>query len=56
MTSETVAAWGRVLIGLVLVATVPVLCLAQVDVPAPLWALVGLPIGWFFKGYEKANL
>ena len=52
MNAETIAALGRVAIGVILVATVPVLCVLKVDVPAPLWALVGLPIGWFFKGRE----
>ena len=56
MNAETIAALGRVAIGVILVATVPVLCLASVDVPAPLWGFVGVPLGYFYgKATAKPN-
>jgi len=51
--SDTINAVFRGIAGLILIVSVPVLHVLDVPFPEPLWALVGVPCGWFFRGVGK---
>jgi len=54
MSSDIVQAVVRGALAIALVFTVPVLVFLGVDVPDPFWALVGVPIGWYFGSQAGA--
>ena len=53
MTSDKITAFFRGLVGLILILSIPVLHILQVPFPEPLWALCGIPIGYYFRGVRK---
>ena len=48
--SDTITAIFRGIAGLILLTSIPLLTVLGIDVPQPLWAVVGIPLGWFFRG------